>query len=180
MTAVSEQPAFERILEHLRQTRAFDFTAYKPSSLMRRIRRRMQSVSVDDFDAYLDYLQVHADEFAALFNTILINVTGFFRDAEVWDALRAHVIPELLKRDGPIRIWSAGCASGQEAYSAAIVLADAMGLEAFHDRVKIYATDVDDEALAESRRAVYTAKQVADVAPDLLARYFDGNGGDLY
>src|SRR5262245_63310838 len=101
-----ERAGFERLLEHLRQTRGFDFTAYKPTSLMRRVRKRMQVVDVPEFDAYLDYLQVHPDEFGSLFNTILINVTSFFRDAEVWESLRTGVLPELVAaRNGePIRI----------------------------------------------------------------------------
>src|SRR5262249_44779374 len=124
MAHASEQAGFERILEYLRQTRGFDFTAYKRTSLMRRVRKRMQMVDIADFDAYLDFLQVHPDEFVSLFNTILINVTSFFRDAEVWETLRTTVIPELVAaNDGEraIRVWSAGSASGQEAYSAAIV-----------------------------------------------------------
>ena len=183
MAHASDNEGFERILEYLRQTRGFDFTAYKRTSLMRRVRKRMQTVEVAEFDAYLDFLQVHPDEFVALFNTILINVTSFFRDIEVWETLRASVIPDLLTSrngDGPIRIWSAGSASGQEAYSAAIVLAEVVGVEAFRERVKIYATDVDEEALAESRRAVYHAKQVADVPSDLLQKYFDRSNNELY
>src|SRR5215471_6470321 len=116
-----DRPGFERLLEHLRQTRGFDFTAYKPTSLMRRVRKRMQTVEVAEFDAYLDYLQVHPDEFSALFNTILINVTSFFRDPEVWDTLKKTVLPELATArapDMPLRVWSAGSASGQEAYTA--------------------------------------------------------------
>jgi two-component system CheB/CheR fusion protein len=180
MSQASEHAGFERILEYLRQTRGFDFTAYKPTSLMRRVRKRMQTVEIADFDAYLDYLQVHPDEFSALFNTILINVTSFFRDPEVWDVLQKNVLPDLQKDNGPIRVWSAGCASGQEAYTTAIVLAEALGMEAFRDRVKIYATDVDEEALTESRRAIYTTRQVAELPEPLLAKYFDRNGGDLY
>src|SRR5690242_5354550 len=120
MSDAAEHASFQRILEYLRQTRGFDFTAYKPTSLLRRIRKRMQSIRVDTFDAYVDYLEVHPNEFAALFNTILINVTSFFRDPEVWDRLQATILPELVKERSngdPIRIWSAGCASGEEAYS---------------------------------------------------------------
>src|SRR5262245_57898727 len=142
MSQGSDHAGFERILDYLRQTRGFDFTAYKPTSLMRRVRKRMQAVDIAEFDRYLDYLQVHPDEFAALFNTILINVTSFFRDQEVWESLRTTVLPELVKEGGPIRIWSAGCASGQEAYSVAIALAETLGIDAFKERVKIYATDV--------------------------------------
>jgi len=176
----SEQAAFDRLLEHLRQTRGFDFTAYKPTSLIRRIRKRMQTVGIEEFDAYLDYLQVHPDEFAALFNTILINVTSFFRDVEVWDTLRQTALRDLAASGSPIRVWSAGCASGQEAFTAAMVLAEAVGLDGFRERVKIYATDIDEEALAESRRAVFTAKQIGDLPGELVDKYFDRNGGELY
>jgi len=180
MTQAPDHAGFERILEHLRQTRGFDFTSYKPTSLVRRVRRRMQAVDIAEFDQYLDYLQVHPDEFAALFNTILINVTSFFRDADVWDGLRAAVIPEMMKDGRPIRVWSAGCASGQEAYSAAIVLAETLGIEAFRERVKIYATDVDEEALAESRRAIYTIRQLSDLPSEFVSKYFERSGDDLY
>src|SRR6478735_9422678 len=103
-----DKDGFERILEYLRQTRGFDFTAYKPTSLMRRLCKRMQSLNIDDFDTYHDHLQVHPDEFAALFNTILINVTSFFRDPEVWDTLRDQVLPSLppiQNGEGPVRVW---------------------------------------------------------------------------
>ncbi len=182
MAQASEYAAFARILEYLRTARGADFTAYKPTSLMRRVRKRMQAVEIDEFDGYLDFLRVHTDEFAALSTTILINVTSFFRDAEVWETLRTTVLPELAARrsDTPIRVWSAGSASGQEAYSAAMLLAEQVGLDTLRERVTIYATDVDEEALAESRRAVYQAMQVADVPPDLLARYFDKGAGELY
>jgi two-component system, chemotaxis family, CheB/CheR fusion protein len=180
MSHASDHAGFERILEYLRQHRGFDFTTYKPASLMRRVRKRMQAVGAAEFDRYLDYLQVHPDEFAALFNTILINVTSFFRDQEVWESLRTVVLPEITKNGGPIRVWSAGCASGQEPYTAAIVFAEALGIEAFRDRVKIYATDVDEESLAESRRAIYNAKQLAEMPADLVTRYFDRNGDDRF
>lgn len=171
--------AFEALLRHMRDTRGFDFTGYKRTSLMRRVRHRMDSAGVQTFDEYLDVLQASSDEFAALFNTILINVTGFFRDADAWDHLRKEVIPELLDRRGPtdpIRVWSAGCASGQEAYTLAMVLADALDGDSFRQRVKIYATDVDEEALAQARAASYDAKAVESVPADLLERYFEHTG----
>lgn len=125
-------------------------------------------------------LQASSDEFAALFNTILINVTAFFRDPEAWDFVAAEVIPRMLAERGPsdpIRVWSAGCASGQEAYSLAMLLAEALGPEAFRQRVKIYATDIDEEALTQARAASYDAKAVESVPPDLLARYFEQVNG---
>ena len=117
---------FEEILDHLKETRGFDFTGYKRSSLMRRVDRRMSQVNADSYVDYLDVLQANSDEFVALFNTILINVTGFFRDPEAWDFLHTDILPSLLAKhapDEPLRLWSAGCATGEEAYSLAIVMA---------------------------------------------------------
>jgi two-component system, chemotaxis family, CheB/CheR fusion protein len=164
------------LLDHLKRSRGFDFTGYKRSSLERRIAKRMEAADVEDYLAYLDLLEVDPDEFASLFNTILINVTAFFRDQPAWDYLATEIVPLLLERkgpEGPIRVWCAGCASGEEAYSTAIALADAMGDEQFLRRVKIYATDVDEEALAAARAGAYTAKQVDGVPQPLLERYFE-------
>ncbi|HET8633880.1 MAG TPA: CheR family methyltransferase [Gemmatimonadales bacterium] len=152
------------------------FHGYKPTGLMRRIRKRMQVVGIESFSAYEDFLEVHPDEFGGLFNTILINVTSFFRDPEAWETLRTEVLPELLARkheDDHIRIWSAGCASGEEAYTVAILLAELLGLDQFRERVKIYATDIDEEALAVARQAVYGARQLQDVPPELVSKYFE-------
>src|SRR4029079_1893016 len=106
----------ERVLTHLKETRAFDFTNYKRATLSRRIDKRMEQLGMADHEAYVDYLEVHPEEFEPLLNTILINVTSFFRDPDAWTILRDSAIPELLERrpDGPIRVWSAGCSSGQE------------------------------------------------------------------
>jgi two-component system, chemotaxis family, CheB/CheR fusion protein len=179
MPAAADSQSFEALLEHLRQTRGFDFTAYKRASLMRRVVKRMHTVDVPTFEAYLDYLQVHQEEFEALFNTILINVTSFFRDAEVWEHVAEHVLPALIEEHpagSPIRIWSAGCASGQEPYSVAILLAERLGLDGLRERVKIYATDADNEALAEARQATYPARLMADVPAPLVEKYFESNG----
>jgi two-component system CheB/CheR fusion protein len=119
---------------------------------------------------------LHPDEFSLLFNTILINVTSFFRDPPAWEFLAREVVPQILRSKtdvGFVRVWCAGCASGQEPYSVAIVLAEAMGDAAFRDRVKIYATDVDEEALAQARQAAYTPAQVDGLSPERLERYFE-------
>ena len=178
MRAVSEPDAgFEALLEFMQRERGFDFTGYKRPSLMRRIRHRMQHADVADYGEYRDYLEVHAEEFALLFNTILINVTSFFRDPQSWEFLAREVIPPLLRasdgREG-VRIWSAGCASGQEAYTLAIVLAEALGdPAALRERVKIYATDVDQEALAQARQGLYAAKELESMPAALRDKYFE-------
>jgi two-component system CheB/CheR fusion protein len=172
--------AFEALLRYMRDSRGFDFTGYKRTSLMRRVRHRMGQAGYTAFDEYLDLLQASSDEFTALFNTILINVTSFFRDPEAWEFVSTEVIPRLLAErgpDDPIRVWSAGCASGQEAYTLAMLLAEALGAEGFRQRVKIYATDVDEDALSEARIGSYDAKAVEPVPADLLGRYFEHVNG---
>jgi two-component system CheB/CheR fusion protein len=173
-------PQFESLLEFLKSSRSFDFTGYKRSTLMRRVLKRMQAVGIQDFDAYRDYLELHAGEFGALFNTILINVTSFFRDPEAWQALAAEFIPAMLARKGPsdpVRVWSAGCATGQETYTLMMVLAEAMGPEQFRERVKVYATDADDEALAVARQATYDEDDLRELPEGFRERYFDRAGG---
>jgi two-component system CheB/CheR fusion protein len=172
-------PDFERLVEYLKESRGFDFSVYKPTTLSRRIEKRMSAVGVHDFSNYIDYLEVHPDEFGELFNAILINVTAFFRDAETFDYIRTTLVPQILAgkdADEPIRVWSAGCASGEEAYSIAIIFAEALGERVARDRVKIYATDIDDEALTAARQAAYTDKQIEAIPPALRQKYFDRAG----
>ncbi|HEX8551270.1 MAG TPA: CheR family methyltransferase [Abditibacteriaceae bacterium] len=175
----STSPEFEALLAYLKRTRGFDFTAYKRTSLVRRVEKRMQQVGVDNFTAYVDYLEVHADEFTALFNTILINVTSFFRDPAAWEHIASDVLPFIRdSRDGnaPIRIWSAGCASGEEAYTLMMVAAECLGIDVARERVKVYATDADEEALAQARSAVYTTRQMEALPEGLAEKYFVSNG----
>ncbi len=169
----------ETLLEHLKVSRGFDFTAYKRSTLTRRIDRRLALIDVGTYVEYLDYLEVHPEEFGQLFNAILINVTSFFRDPETFEYLRTEVVPTLLARKDPeeqLRIWSAGCASGEECYSVAMLLAEILGPESFRERVKIYATDVDEEELAMARAGSYSERQMEDLPEDLRAKYFEPNG----
>jgi two-component system, chemotaxis family, CheB/CheR fusion protein len=179
VTPHEKDPKLEPLLDYLRRTRGFDFSAYKRSSLVRRVEKRMQVVKVGDFEDYTDYLEVHPEEFGHLFDTILINVTSFFRDKPAWDHLEAGVLPRLLgdkKGADPVRVWSAACASGEEAYTLAVLLAEALGEEAFQRRVKIYASDVDEHALAQARAATCTAAQLEPVPEPLRARYFTAAG----
>jgi len=169
----------DELLDYIRTSRGFDFTGYKPTNLERRIKKRMAAVDVERYDDYIDFLEVHPDEFPQLFDTILINVTAFFRDPQVWAFLASDVIPQIEQLHdghGPIRVWSAGCASGEEAYTAAIVFAEALGLEAFEQRVKVYATDADEDALATARHGAYTAKEMEPIPDDLREKYFDNEG----
>ncbi|MGE0682095.1 MAG: CheR family methyltransferase [Candidatus Binatia bacterium] len=179
MSQKQQDEQLEALLEYLQRNRGFDFRGYKRASLTRRIQRRMEVVRESDFEHYLDYLEVHPEEFSLLFNTILINVTAFFRDAPTWDYLAKEVLPRLIdekKATDPIRVWSAGCASGEEAYSVAMLLGELVGDDAFRKRVKIYATDVDEEALAQARQATYSGKDLQPVPPELREKYFERTG----
>jgi two-component system, chemotaxis family, CheB/CheR fusion protein len=101
-------PAFEALLLYLKESRGFDFTGYKRSSLTRRVRRRMTQLGIEDYAAYVEHLELHPQEFTALFNTILINVTQFFRDAEAWEYLRQDIIPLLLAAKGRTSRFASG------------------------------------------------------------------------
>ncbi len=172
----AEPRDFDALLEYLKRTRGFDFNAYKPPNLLRRLRKRLHAVHCQAFSDYVDYLEVHPEEFGRLFDAVLINVTGFFRDEGAWEFLRDEVVPRLVSGDGPIRIWSAGCASGEEAYSIAMLLSEAIGRKGFRDRVKIYATDVDDPALDQAHAASYTNKQLITAPRSLVGKYFVQEG----
>jgi len=176
MSNEDNSEAFEALLDYLKRSRGFDFNGYKRPSLTRRVRKRLETLAIPTFEEYVDYLEVHPGEFAELFNTILINVTSFFRDQAAWDYLSVECIPRLLSQKGPddpIRIWSAGCASGEEAYSLAILTAEAVGPDAFRHRVKIYASDVDEQALAEARQANFSDKDIQAIDENLRKKYFD-------
>jgi two-component system CheB/CheR fusion protein len=171
----------EGLLEYVKQNRGFDFTGYKRSSLTRRIQKRVEAVHVDGFGAYQERLASDPDEFAHLFDTILINVTSFFRDIETWRFLADEVLPRLVAERDPdqmIRVWSAGCASGQEAYSLAMLWCECLGDEAFIRRVKIYATDVDAQAIDIGRHARYPRRVIGESPVD-IEKYFAGNASSV-
>jgi two-component system, chemotaxis family, CheB/CheR fusion protein len=181
VSAPERDPEFESLLEFLRDERGFDFTGYKRPSLMRRISKRMQDAKFDgDFAAYRNHLHEHPDEFTQLFDTILINVTSFFRDAAAWEYVASEIVPRVVEArepNDPIRIWSTGCSTGEEAYTLAMIFAEAAGDEVLKQRVKIYATDVDDGALTNGRTAAYTAAQLEPVPEALRAKYFEAQNG---
>ncbi|MFC8131002.1 CheR family methyltransferase [Streptomyces sp. NPDC057302] len=180
--AERDQPVdqgLEDLLDFLRDSRGFDFTGYKRSTLGRRIRKRMSDVGVPDYGDYRDLLETDTDEFRALFNTILINVTSVFRDPDAWGLIKRDVLPALVEAagdDDEIRVWSAGCSSGEEAYSLAILFAEELGIKECVRRVKIYATDVDEEALRDARLGQYPAKALASLDKELRDKYFERYG----
>ena len=171
----------EEILRKIRETRNFDFRNYKRPTLLRRIQRRMQDRGKRTVREYGALLDRDAAEFDALLGSMFIKVTSFFRDPEVWQELSSKAIPQMLSEKRPgeeIRVWSAGCATGEEAFSAAIVLAEAMGPSFGNQDVKIFGTDVDEKAIAHARKGQYARDQVESVSKKALAEWFieEGDG----
>jgi len=159
----------------LRHQLGHDFSQYKRSTMLRRVQRRMQVVGAANGNAYLERLRGNKNEAELLFRDLLINVTCFFRDAEAFDVLRKDVIPQLLKDKGAgdtVRIWTPGCSSGEEAYSIAILFAEALARMQVRPSVQILATDIDEPMLQKARAASYPHSAVKDVPLELLDRYF--------
>jgi len=166
----------QQFVERVARDRDLDFRGYKPTTLERRVKRRMQQLHLRDYREYLRYLRRDGREVAQLLNTVLINVTEFFRDPAAWEALR-HVLKErldALPHSGAFRVWTAGCSSGEEAYSVALLIADHFGARVRDYDIKVYATDIDDEALNIARRGEYPAERLRRVRPEWLQRYFTG------
>lgn len=167
---------YEAVLEYLKHQGNCDLTVYKESTLNRRLRYRMMTIKIKSYDDYLKYIKTNPEEIAILFETILINYTRFFRDRSAWDYLAEQIIPQIVSNKQPnqsIRVWSAGCASGEEAYTLAIILAEALGMEQYLQRVQIFATDVDTSAIKEAQQGIYSAAEVANIPPKQLEKYFE-------
>ncbi len=164
-----------KIFVLLRSQTGHDFTFYKQSTVRRRIERRMAVNQIDRVEDYLHYLNQNSEERKALFNDLLIGVTSFFRDAGSFAALEAQVLPKLFQDhpDGePIRIWVAGCSTGEEAYSLAILFQEYAERTGRQNRVQVFATDIDHRAIEQARSAVYPDSISVDVTPERLARFF--------
>jgi two-component system CheB/CheR fusion protein len=181
MSSPPEDGALAALLAYINERRGFDFRGYKRGSLSRRIHKRMQAVGVEEYQSYMEILEANPSEFSELFNAILINVTDLLRDREAWETLAGSVIPSITDNktpDAPLRVWSAGCASGEEAYSLAVLLADAIGEERFRRSVKIYATDADSDALVIARHGRYREQKLIEAfGEDRTDRYFERDEG---
>ncbi|TVQ97571.1 MAG: chemotaxis protein CheR [Spirochaetaceae bacterium] len=165
----------KKVFVLLRGQSGHDFSLYKPNSVIRRIERRMAINQIDSMDGYVKYLQNKDEEVQALFRDLLIGVTQFFRDDEAFTALEQTVVPRLLAEkpdQGVVRVWSLGCSTGEEAYSLAILLHEAV--ERLDQRVmlQVFATDIDPQAIAVARAGTYPPSIAADMTTERLARYF--------
>jgi len=159
----------------LRAQTGHDFSGYKPGTINRRIERRMAIHQVDTLDSYVKYLQQTPAEVESLFRDLLIGVTRFFRDPEAFKVLEEQVIPQLFAGKNPetaIRVWVPGCSTGEEAYSIAILLAERQDAMKQSLKIQVFATDIDDRAIATARAGIYPASIEADLSPARLRRFF--------
>jgi two-component system, chemotaxis family, CheB/CheR fusion protein len=174
--AQQEERSFQALLALVRERSGIDFGRYKRPTILRRLQRRLVAVGLRQLPDYLHYLSRHPEEYARLVASFLINVTEFFRDPALFAVLRDEVLPDLIvharTQRNELRIWSAGCATGEEAYSLAILVAEALGEDLDQFTVQIFATDLDEEAVAFARRGLYPAVSLAGVSQELRARYF--------
>jgi two-component system CheB/CheR fusion protein len=153
-----------------------DFTAYKENTILRRIHRRMSIHQIEDIDQYVQYLQRNSQEVKSLFKELLIGVTSFFRDAEAFESLQRTALPLLFKErelDSPLRAWVPGCATGEEAYSLAIVIREFMDTLEHAHPVQIFATDIDEDAIEKARVGIYPGSVAVDVGPGRLKKFFE-------
>jgi two-component system CheB/CheR fusion protein len=175
--AVPDSDALASMIDRLSAHTTIDFDKYKPSTILRRIGRRMALRHVRSLEEYRDLLESHPAELTELAKSLLIKVTEFFRDPEAFTFLRNEILPELIRvgreRGRVLRLWSAGCATGEEAYSLALLVDDALGHEAREWAVKIFATDLDVSAIAFARRGLYPENVLGNLPDDFRARYFE-------
>jgi len=168
--------ALQKLYAFLRSKTGHDFSFYKQTTILRRIERRIKVTNVANLEAYLAYLQEHPTEIEALFRELLINVTQFFRDPEAFEALSVKIIQPIisLKSDSqsPFRVWVAGCSSGEEAYSVAVLIQEHIEKLKTDCRVQIYATDLDEEAINIARKGFYSAVTLDNVSTERLQRFF--------
>ncbi len=168
--------SMNQIMMLLRSATGNDFSLYKKSTIGRRIDRRMLQHHIENLEIYARYLKEHPAEVHVLFKELLINVTSFFRDAEAFTALKQEILPMLFEgkqQDYVFRVWVAGCASGEEAYSIAILLREFMEETQREFKTQIYSTDLDEEVIAMARAGIYPPNIAQDVQPERLRRYFD-------
>ncbi|MFQ5877134.1 MAG: CheR family methyltransferase [Acidobacteriota bacterium] len=167
---------FQAIQRHLARRRGLDLSRYKESYLRRRLLVRVRALRLKGLDEYAGYVVRHPEEVGPLLRALSIKVTGFFRNRSCFSFLRETVVPDLIarsaRRGGRVAVWSAGCASGEEAYSVAALFADALGRRG-DVRVRVLGTDIDLAALERARQARFTAEALARSAPDGAGRFFE-------
>jgi two-component system CheB/CheR fusion protein len=169
------ESALKKVFVLIRAQTGRDFSQYKPSTILRRIERRMAVHQIPSLESYIKYLQSASTEIDLLFRDLLIGVTSFFRDPDVFQALEKETIPQLFEGKAPgasVRVWTPGCSTGEEAYSIAMLLAERQAQLRRTFKIQVFATDIDSRAIAVGRAGLYPASIAADLSPERLARFF--------
>jgi two-component system, chemotaxis family, CheB/CheR fusion protein len=172
----ADHPAMGAIFQLLKRTSGLDFTHYRQTTILRRLQRRMVVHKMENLDDYLSYLQTNSNEVRALYQDMLINVTSFFRNAPVFDLMRALVFPGFMRNrpeESVVRVWTPACASGEETYSVAIALLEYLGEKAAEVPIQLFGTDVSEGSVTKARTGLYPENIQGDVSPERLKRYFN-------
>jgi chemotaxis protein methyltransferase CheR len=170
--AYLENSAYLKVKRMLHESLGLDTSGYRDEYLRRRFEIRLRATGAETFGHYIVYLRKHPEEYAALLNDLTVNFTSFFRDADVYEFLEKTLLPKLLSSGQPLKIWSAGCASGEEPYSLAILIRRILGRGLANRLVNIFATDIDKDALAKAIRGFYLPRQLGGVDEATLERFF--------
>lgn len=180
---ISDNSMLRTFLEELREESGVDFTTYRQATILRRVQRRMVASGISSIQEYLRMVRRNPEERQHLVKSFLINVTRFFRDEELFAYLREHVLPELIRdaahRNEELRIWSAGCSTGEEAYSLAILVHELLEGSDYQMSARIFATDLDEDAVAFARQGVFPARALSELPQEIIERYFTQIGDEF-
>ena len=172
----NKEADLQHLLEKIYRDRGFDFREYRETTLIRRLGRRLRARGAGSYAEYARVLDRDRTEYDRLFKDLTINVTSFFRDGWAFKILEELVLPELIHKEvntgNGIRVWSAGCATGEETYSIAMLASEVLGAERNNREVSIIGTDIDTEALKRAQEGIFSSKEVEGIPPALLERYF--------
>ncbi|MEZ5335891.1 MAG: protein-glutamate O-methyltransferase CheR [Methanolobus sp.] len=171
---------YEMLKKLIQQKLGFNSNQYKDSHFKRRLDVRLRATNSKNYKEYVEFLQANRDEYPELMETLTVNVTNFFRNPEVYDIVEKEILPAIIKAKSSglrsIRIWSAGCSIGVEAYSIAMLLHHILGKDFSKYNIKITGTDIDKESLSHAQSGVYSRAEMKDVRPAFLKKYFEQDG----
>lgn len=182
MTQINpDEIAYQCILRKMKSVKGLDFSGYRSACLKRRIDTRLRAHQLENYNEYLQFLSKNPQEYDELLNVATINVSEFFRDKEAWQFVEKNIIPALIqqketKNKRIIRLWSAGCSSGEEAYTLAILFHEILQAKITDFNIKIYGTDIDKDSLKKAKNGCYQSSSIKNIPTGLLKKYFDYDG----
>jgi chemotaxis protein methyltransferase CheR len=167
-----ENTAFQKVKRLIHESVGLDCSGYRDEYLKRRFEIRLKATGANTYARYILYLKKNPNEFSKLLNDLTINYTTFFRDTDVYEQLEKTVLPKLFVSKNPVRIWSAGCASGEEPYSLAILVSKLLEKTKDNHQVTIFASDIDTDALSKAKQGGYQQRQLSTMEPAMIEKYF--------